>query len=225
MAERLSLPPNDRSRTGGVDAAGAAARKEVKTIMNGHNSAPFRPEILGTGLTPPNVLTALIYRPGRSSHTSTPIRRQYWILGFESARAPAIALLMGWSATDDPYRPIRLTFPDLDSAIAFAERKGSQFIVGTEPDKHRSVPPGRFWGERVPTSKGADAPGAHRIVTGHRPSSRHRLHRRISAASVRDRTAELAMAAHPDSEPSAASFPASDQPAWIGATVYKNGRR
>jgi|TARA_Y100000815_G_scaffold250311_1_gene252974 hypothetical protein len=223
MAKRLSLPPNDRSRTGGVDAAGAATRKEVKTIMKGHNSAPFRSKILGTGLTPPNVLTALIYRPDRSSHTSSPIRRQYWILGFDSAQAPTIELLMGWTATDVPYSPIRLTFPDLDSAIA--QRNGSQFIVRTEPDKHRSVPPGRFWWERVPTSKGAGAPGAHRIVTGHRPSSRQRLHRRIGAASVCDRTAELAMAADPDSEASAASFPASDPPAWIGATVYKNGRR
>ena len=199
--------------------------EERYIMMKGHNRPPFRPKIPGTDLTSPDLPTALIYRPARSSHTSAPIRRQHWILEFEPARAPVIEPLMGWTATEDPYRPIRLTFPDLDSAIAFAERNDWQYIVRHEPDKRRSVAPRRFWWETVPTSKGADAPGAHRIVTGHRPSSRHRLHRRISAASVRDRTAELAMAAHPDSEPSAASFPASDQPAWIGATVYKNGRR
>ena len=135
MAKRLSLPPNDRSRTGGVDAAGAATRKEVKTIMKGHNSAPFLSKILGTGLTPPNVLTALIYRTGRS----IPIRRQFWILGFESARASAVGLLVGWTANDDPYRPICLTFPDLDSGIALAGRNGWQHSVRTEPDKNRSV--------------------------------------------------------------------------------------
>ena len=42
-----------------------------ETIMKGHNSAPFRPKILGTALTLSNLLTALIYRPGRSSHTSS----------------------------------------------------------------------------------------------------------------------------------------------------------
>lgn len=42
-----------------------------------------------------------------------------------------------------------------------------------------------------------DALGAHRIVTGHRSSSGHRLHRRIGAASVRDLAAELANATDP----------------------------
>ncbi|WP_244906229.1 NADH dehydrogenase ubiquinone Fe-S protein 4 [Celeribacter ethanolicus] len=126
--------------------------------MKGHNRPPFRPKIPGTDLTSPDLPTALIYRPARSSHTSAPIRRQHWILEFEPARAPVIEPLMGWTATEDPYRPIRLTFPDLDSAIAFAEQNDWQYIVRHEPDKRRSVPPRRFWWETVPTSKGADAP-------------------------------------------------------------------
>jgi hypothetical protein len=37
--------------------------------------------------------------------------------------------LMGWTATEDPTGILRLTFPDSDAAIAFAQRNGTTLAV------------------------------------------------------------------------------------------------
>ena len=81
--------------------------------MRGHNRPPFPPKIPGTDLPSWDVPTAIIYRPARSAMTSAPLPN-YWVLEFEPSRPPQIEPLMGYTSSGDPYRPIRLKFPDHD---------------------------------------------------------------------------------------------------------------
>lgn len=75
---------------------------------------------------------ARIHRPGRSVTSSAPARTG-WVLEFERSSAPYIEPLMGWTGGDDPFAQIRLNFPDLQSAIAFAERHGWPYRVEVPP--------------------------------------------------------------------------------------------
>lgn len=40
---------------------------------------------------------------------------------------------MGWTATDDAFAPVRLSFPSLASAVGYAEREGLDYIVFETP--------------------------------------------------------------------------------------------
>lgn len=125
------------------------------SMLRGHNQPPFRPKIPGTELRSGDVPTAIIYRPARSVKQRGP-RPRHWVLEFEPSEAPRIEPLMGWTASTDTCRPIRLTFPDRDSAIAFAERNDWHYLVRDEPAGRRRGPLFRYWWEQMPTSKGAE---------------------------------------------------------------------
>jgi len=58
-----------------------------------------------------------------------------WVLEFERAGRTWIEPLMGWTATDDPFAPIRLTFPTLAAAVDYAERQGLDYRVIEPPAK------------------------------------------------------------------------------------------
>jgi hypothetical protein len=58
-----------------------------------------------------------------------------WVLEFERAGRTWIEPLMGWTATDDPFAPIRLTFPTLAAAVNYAERQGLDYRVIEPPAK------------------------------------------------------------------------------------------
>ena len=88
-------------------------------MMQGHNRPPFAPTIPGTNLRSHDVPTAIIYRPARAAATSAP-RSRHWVLEFEPSRPQNLEPLMGWTTSQDPYRPIRMTFPDRDSAVDYA---------------------------------------------------------------------------------------------------------
>ena len=75
---------------------------------------------------------ARIHRPGRSVTSSAPVQTG-WVLEFERSSAPYIEPLMGWTGGDDPFAQIRLNFPDLQSAIAFAEWHGWPYRVEDPP--------------------------------------------------------------------------------------------
>lgn len=61
-----------------------------------------------------------------------------WVLEFEPSGSRTIEPLMGWTATDDPFAQIRLTFPTLAAAVAYAEREGLDYRV-VEPAPRRRV--------------------------------------------------------------------------------------
>ena len=50
-----------------------------------------------------------------------------WVLEFESDRRRRPDPLTGWSGGADPQEQVRLTFPTLDAARAYAERAGLDY--------------------------------------------------------------------------------------------------
>jgi hypothetical protein len=191
--------------------------------MRGHNRPPFPPKVPGTDMRSWDVPTAIIYRPARSAMTSAP-RPNYWVLEFEPSRPLWIEPLMGYTSSDDPYRSIRLKFPDRQSAIDFAEHNDWRYIV--REDAPARAHHNRWRGaERHQLYKGADAPGAFRIHARQRPGkSDHSLQRAVE----RDGAVDLSASEHTEFDPvleaSLESFPASDPPAWTGVTVAAKKR-
>jgi hypothetical protein len=83
-------------------------------------------------LTPqqlPGGATAVIYRPARSAMTSGRARTRDWKLRFERRTPLFIEPLMGWTGGDDTLPQIELTFPTVESAVAYATRQGLSYTV------------------------------------------------------------------------------------------------
>ncbi|WP_460448752.1 ETC complex I subunit [Alsobacter sp. SYSU BS001988] len=99
-----------------------------------HNQG-WAPRLLpGSNTQAGSLPTVRIHRPDRPGLSSAPARTG-WVLEFERSSAPYIEPLMGWTGGDDPFGQIRLNFPDLQSAIAFAERHGWPYRVEDPPPR------------------------------------------------------------------------------------------
>ncbi|MEQ9214409.1 MAG: NADH dehydrogenase ubiquinone Fe-S protein 4 [Marinovum algicola] len=154
----------------------------------GHNRPPFRSRIPGTDLHSPDVPTAIIYRPARNPMQSGP-RPRHWILEFEPAAAAEIEPLMGWTTMRDPYQPIRLSFPDVESAIEYAERNDWDYVVR----------------------------GNERSAARRRAEPIFRRNTRLDDPAKTDRAGPEET--DPVILASTDSFPASDPPAWTGTAL------
>ena len=73
---------------------------------------------------------AYIYYPAPSAMQSALVQKAQWVVEFEPCGRREIEPLLGWVSSRDPFASIsRLRFPDLQSAVDFAERHGWRCLV------------------------------------------------------------------------------------------------
>lgn len=77
----------------------------------------------------PEDTVAHIFRPARSAMTSGRARTKQWRLVFARRRPLLIEPVMGWIGDDDPLAQVEISFPNCETAIAYAQRLGVAFIV------------------------------------------------------------------------------------------------
>ena len=81
-------------------------------------------------------MAARIYQRYKNAMQSGKARSGEWVLEFESARRRRPDPLTGWSGGADSQEQVLLTFPDLDAAKAYADRKGIDYhLVPPAPTK------------------------------------------------------------------------------------------
>ncbi|GAA0736004.1 ETC complex I subunit [Sphingomonas japonica] len=77
--------------------------------------------------------TARIYQRPKNAMSSGRARTQEWVLEFEPSEAKRADPLTGWAGSGDTRNQVKLAFPTLDAAKAYAEREGVAFHVVPAP--------------------------------------------------------------------------------------------
>ena len=72
---------------------------------------------------------ARIYQRYKNAMQSGKARTDEWVLEFESARRKRPDPLTGWSGGAETQEQVKLDFPDLEAAKAYAEREGIAYHV------------------------------------------------------------------------------------------------
>jgi hypothetical protein len=80
-------------------------------------------------------MAARIYQQPRSAMQSGKALTDQWVLEFEQSEARRPDPLMGWAGSRDTQSQVRLTFPDRDAALAYADRHGIAARVHPTPPK------------------------------------------------------------------------------------------
>jgi len=79
--------------------------------------------------------TARIYQRPKSSMSSGRFATDRWQLEFEREEAPRADPLTGWAGSGDTRGQVRLRFPTLEAAVAYAEREGLAYEVTPAPER------------------------------------------------------------------------------------------
>ena len=72
-------------------------------------------------------MAARLYQRYRNAMQSGKARTGEWVLEFESRAAKRPDPLTGWSGGADTQEQVKLTFPTVEAAMAYAERNGIDF--------------------------------------------------------------------------------------------------
>lgn len=80
-------------------------------------------------------MAARIYQTPKNAMQSGKALTQRWVLEFEPAEAKRPDPLMGWAGSGDTREQVKLTFPDVDAAKAYAERNGLAYHVVAAPER------------------------------------------------------------------------------------------
>lgn len=78
---------------------------------------------------------ARIYQKPKSSTSSGRAGTDRWILEFESSAAKRPDPLMGWAGGADTIEQVRLNFPSLDAAKAYADKHGIPAHIAPAPQR------------------------------------------------------------------------------------------
>jgi hypothetical protein len=81
-------------------------------------------------------MSARIYSPAKTAMQSGKAKTGLWVLEFEPEAPRKIDPLMGYTSSGDMKSQIRLTFPALEEATAYAQKNGIAFRV-IEPKETR----------------------------------------------------------------------------------------
>jgi hypothetical protein len=72
---------------------------------------------------------ARIYRPSKTAMQSGRAQTRKWLLEYEPATRRDPDPLMGWSSAQDTLNQVKMHFPTLDEAIAFAKKHALDYTV------------------------------------------------------------------------------------------------
>jgi len=72
---------------------------------------------------------ARIYRPSKTAMQSGRGQTHKWLLEYEPATRRTPDPLMGWSSAQDTLNEVRVRFPTLDEAVAFAKKLGLDYAI------------------------------------------------------------------------------------------------
>ena len=81
-------------------------------------------------------MSARIYSPAKTAMQSGKAKTGHWILEFDPEQPRKIDPLMGYTSSGDMKSQIRLTFPTLEEAVAYAKKNGLAYRV-QEPKETR----------------------------------------------------------------------------------------
>ncbi len=76
---------------------------------------------------------ARIFQRPKSSTQSGRARTDVWVLEYVAPDAVEADLLTGWNGRGDTQAQVRLNFPTLEAATAYAEKKGVTYHVVPAP--------------------------------------------------------------------------------------------
>jgi len=74
-------------------------------------------------------MKVLIYQQSKNAMQSGRGKVGKWVLEYETPTARAPDPLMGWTSAGDTLNQVRLSFATADEAVAFAGKRGWDFIV------------------------------------------------------------------------------------------------
>ena len=155
----------------------APAIGSIDVIANATSTADRRnyqgpsPARLASAL--PADARVIIERETRSVTQSAPARRRCWRLRFDRRLTHGVDPLTGWTTGADPLAHLSLRFPDLASAIRYAERHDLPYEVrDAAPAKSR--PPLRPHPSNAPALRLGGWPGGADLPVHGRPEERAR---------------------------------------------------
>lgn len=79
--------------------------------------------------------SARIYQRPKNAMQSGRARTDRWVLEFDPAEQQRPDPLTGWAGSGDTRNQLRLNFPTLEAAQAYAEREGIAFHVVPAPQR------------------------------------------------------------------------------------------
>jgi hypothetical protein len=85
---------------------------------------------------------ARIYRRSKTAMQSGRAKTHHWVLEYAPASPRRPEPLMGWVSSADTLHQVELKFETKEEAIAYAEKKGLDYVV--QPEQARRVVPRNY---------------------------------------------------------------------------------